>query len=448
MRITRAKKTLSPGHVGLGLLFVVSLVAPGAAQQKGREHWVATWAAAPHTSAFALPGPPPLREVQNQTIRMIVPASIGGRRVRIRFSNAYGTKPLTLTAVHIAVRDDKSSTVPGTDRALTFGEKPSFTIPPGARAVSDAVDLELHDRSDVAVSVYVAGKAELTTVHGTVPYASYVSQAGNFTSAADLGNASTQRSWYWIDGIDVVAPADVRAIVAFGDSITDGAASTPETNGSWPSALAARVLAGRAGTLAGRARTGVLNLGISGNRVLHDGAGVSALARFDADVLSQPGVRTLIILEGINDIGFPQIPPDAFGRGGGDTVFDPKAEEVSADEIIGGLRQLIERARIHGLKVIGGTLTPYEGALYFSPAGEAKRQAVNSWIRSSKAFDGVIDFDAALRDPEHPSKLLAAFQSGDNLHPNNAGYTKMASVIDLAMLGGAPAAAPKAASKP
>jgi lysophospholipase L1-like esterase len=379
---------------------------------------------------------------------MIVPASIGGRRVRIRFSNAYGAKPLTLTAVHIAVRDDKSSTVPGTDRALTFGEKPSFTIPPGARAVSDAVDLELHDRSDVAVSVYVAGKAELTTVHGTVPYASYVSQAGNFTSVADLGNASTQRSWYWIDGIDVVAPADVRAIVAFGDSITDGAASTPETNGSWPSALAARVLAGRAGTLAGRARTGVLNLGISGNRVLHDGAGVSALARFDADVLSQPGVRTLIILEGINDIGFPQIPPDAFGRGGGDTVFDPKAEEVSADEIIGGLRQLIERARIHGLKVIGGTLTPYEGALYFSPAGEAKRQAVNSWIRSSKAFDGVIDFDAALRDPEHPSKLLAAFQSGDNLHPNNAGYTKMASVIDLAMLGGAPAAAPKAARTP
>lgn len=427
--------------VGSGLLFVVSLVTLAAAPQKGREHWVATWAAAPHTSAFALPGAPPLREVQNQTIRMIVPASIGGRRVRVRFSNAYGTKPLTLTAVHVAVRHDQSSTVPGTDRALTFGEQPSFTIPPGARAVSDAVDLELHDRSDVAVSVYVAGKTELATVHGTVPYASYVSEVGNFTSAADLGNASTQRSWYWIDGIDVTAPADVGAIVAFGDSITDGFASTPETNGSWPSALTARVLAGHA-------KTGVLNLGISGNRVLHDGAGVSALARFDADVLSQPGVRTLIILEGINDIGFPQIPPDAFGRGGGDSAFNPKAEEVSAAEIIGGLRQLIERARIHGLKVIGGTLTPYEGALYFSPAGEAKRQAVNGWIRSSKAFDSVIDFDVALRDPEHPSKLLTAFQSGDNLHPNNAGYTRMANVIDLAMLRGAPAPLPKAARKP
>jgi lysophospholipase L1-like esterase len=277
-------------------------------------------------------------------------------------------------------------------------------------------------------------------VHGTVPYASYVSEAGNFTTAADMGNASMQRTWYWIDGIDVTAPVDVGAIVAFGDSITDGAASTPDTNGSWPSVLAARVLAGRA-------KTSVLNLGISGNRVLHDGAGISALARFDADVLSQPGVRTLIILEGINDIGFPQIPPGVFGRRGGDNGFDPKAEEVSADEIIGGLRQLIERARIHGLRVIGGTLTPYDGAMYFSPTGEAKRQAVNNWIRSSGAFDGVIDFDAALRDPSHPTKLLVDLQSGDNLHPSNAGYKKMADVIDLAMLGGAPGAPSKGARK-
>jgi lysophospholipase L1-like esterase len=372
---------------------------------------------------------------------MIVPASIGGRRVRVRFSNAYSTKPLTLTAVHIAIRKDKSAIVPGTDRVLTFGEKPSFTIPPGARAVTDAVNLEVPDRSDVALSVYIAGTAELTTVHGTVPYASYVSEAGNFAGAADLTSASTQRSWYWIDGIDVVAPAGVGAIVAFGDSITDGAASTPETNGSWPSGLAARLLAAAA------TKTAVLNLGISGNRVLHDGAGVSALARFDADVLAQPGVRTLIILEGINDIGFPHIPPGVFGRGRGDNAFDATAEDVQADEIIGGLRQLIERARIHGLKVIGGTLLPYEGAFYFSPVGEAKRQAVNTWIRSSKAFDGVIDFDAAVRDPEHPSKFVAGLQSGDNLHPNNAGYKKMADAIDLAILGGAPAAAAKSAQK-
>jgi lysophospholipase L1-like esterase len=412
----------------VALLLVVSVAFPVAAQQNGREHWVATWAAAPHASGFALPGTQLLREVENQTIRMVVPTSIGGRRVRVRFSNTYGTKPLTLTGVHIAVRKEKSAIVPGTDRALTFGEKPSFTIPPGARAVTDAVDLELPDRSDVAITVYVAGKAELTTVHGTVPYASYVSEAGNFTGVADLINASTQRSWYWVDGIDVLAPTGVAAIVAFGDSITDGAASTPDTNGSWPSGLAARLLA------AGRTRAAVVNLGISGNRVLHDGAGVSALARFDADVLAQPGARTLIVLEGINDIGFPNIPPGFFGRGRGDNAVNPAADDVSADEIIGGLRQLVERARIHGLKVIGGTLLPYEGALYFSPAGEAKRQAVNTWIRSSKTFDAVIDFDAAVRDPEHPSKFLPDLQSGDNLHPNNAGYKKMADVIDLALL--------------
>jgi lysophospholipase L1-like esterase len=414
-----------PRHGVLALVIVAFLSVSPAAQQNGREHWVATWAAAPHTAAFALPGAQPLRSVSNQTIRMIVPASIGGRRVRIRFSNEYGTTPLTLTAAHVAIRKENSSIVPGTDRVLTFGEKPSFTIPPGARAVSDAVDLDVPARSDVAISVYVEGKAELTTVHGTVPYAAFVSQSGNVTGAADMATAGTQRSWYWIDGVDVAASPDVGAIVAFGDSITDGAASTPDTNGSWPSVLAGRLLA--AGT-----RTAVLNLGISGNRVLHDGAGVSALARFDADVLAQPGVRTLIVLEGINDIGFPSLPPGRFGP----NAFDPKTEDVTADEIVGGLRQLIERAHIHGLRVLGGTLTPYEGALYFSPAGEAKRQAVNSWIRSSKAFDGVIDFDAAVRDPEHLSKFVDALQSGDNLHPGNAGYKKMADSIDLRMLGG------------
>jgi len=416
-------------RLALASLLVVALSVAGTAQQSGGEHWVATWAAAPHSSGFALPGTQPLRDVQNQTIRMVVPVSIGGRRVRVRLSNTYGTKPLTLSAVHIAVRRDKSSIEPGSDRTLTFSAKPSFTIPPGARAVSDPVDLEVPDRSDVAISVYVAGKAELTTVHATVPYASYVSQTGNFTGAPDLSDAAMQRSWYWIDGVDVVAPAGVGAIVAFGDSITDGAASTPDTNGSWPSVLAARVLA------AGAGRRAVVNLGISGNRILHDGAGINALARFDADVLAQPGARTLILLEGINDIGFPNIPAGRFGGDAGN-AFNPSAEDVSADEIIGGLRQLIERARLHGLRVIGGTLLPYEGALYFSPAGEAKRQAVNTWIRSSKAFDGVIDFDAAVRDPGAMSKFLPALQSGDNLHPNNAGYKKMADVIDLAMLGG------------
>ena len=422
------------------ILVLASLASPAFAQQSAREHWVGTWATAPHEATFVLPGTQPLRQIENQTIRMVVPSSLGGRRVRVRFSNTYGKTPLTLTAVHIALRKDKSSIVAGTDRALTFGQKPSFTIPPGARAISDPVDLALPDGSDVAISVYVAGKAELTTVHGTVPYASYVSRPGDFSGSAELQNATTQQSWYWIDGVDVVAPPDTGAIVAFGDSITDGAAATPETNGSWPSVLAARLRGAGA-------KTAVLNVGISGNRVLHDGAGVNALARFDSDVLAQPGVRTLIVLEGINDIGFPNIPASFFGRGGGANAPDPKADEVSAEEIIGGLRQLIERAHIHGLKVIGGTLTPYEGALYFSPAGEAKRQAVNTWIRTSKAFDAVVDFDAAVRDPEHPSKFLPALQSGDNLHPSNAGYRKMGETIDLALLTVSPAASSQAPKK-
>jgi lysophospholipase L1-like esterase len=413
-------------------LLLVAYVSPAIAQQRAREQWVGTWAAAPHDATFVLPGTQPLREIANQTIRMTVPVSLGGRRVRVRFTNGYGKTPLALSAVHIALRKDKSTIVPGSDRALTFGQKPGFTIPPGGRAVSDPVDLTLPDGSDLAISVYTAGKAELTTVHGTVPYASYVSKAGDFTGASELSDASTQQSWYWIDGVDVMAPPGTGAIVAFGDSITDGAAATPETNGSWPSVLAGRLRAAGA-------KTAVLNVGISGNRVLHDGAGVNALARFDTDVLAQPGVRTLIVLEGINDIGFPNIPASFFGRGGGANTFDPKADEVSAEEIIGGLRQLIERAHIHGLKVIGGTLTPYEGALYFSPAGEAKHQAVNTWIRTSKAFDAVVDFDAAVRDPQQPSKFLPALQSGDNLHPSNAGYKKMAETIDLASLTALPA---------
>jgi len=427
------------GRVVVVFLFV-SLGSIVAAQQSARERWVGTWAAAPHDATFVLPGTQPLREIENQTVRMIVPSSVGGRRVRVRFSNGYGKTPLTLTSVHIALRKDKSAIVAGSDRALTFGQKASFTIPPGARAVSDPVDLVVPDGSDVAISVFSRGKADLTTVHGTVPYASYVSGRGDFAGATDVPNATTQQSWYWIDGLDVVASAETDAVVTFGDSITDGAASTPESNGSWPSVLAARLRAAGA-------KTAVLNVGISGNRVLHDGAGINALARFDTDVLAQPGVRTVIILEGINDIGFPNIPASVFGRGAGADAFDPKADEVSAEEIIGGLRQLIERAHIHGLRVIGGTLTPYDGAFYFSAAGEAKRQVVNTWIRTSKAFDGVVDFDAAVRDPEHPSKFIPALQSGDNLHPSNAGYKKMADAIDLSLVSAAVPRAPAGAKK-
>ena len=216
-------------------------------------------------------------------------------------------------------------------------------------------------------------------------------------------------------------------MVAFGDSITDGAAATPESNGSYPSALARRLLK--------TSRLAVVNGGISGNRVLHDGMGVSALARFDADVLARPGVRSVIVLEGINDIGFPAIPPGAFGP---QNPFS--AEAVAADDIIAGLQQMIERAHARGIRMFGATLTPFEGAAYANAAGESKRAAVNQWIRTSKAFDGVVDFDAMVRDPKNSLRILPGYDSGDHLHPSNAGYQAMADGIDLGMLAGGPPA--------
>jgi lysophospholipase L1-like esterase len=232
-----------------------------------------------------------------------------------------------------------------------------------------------------------------------------------------MADASTTQSYYWLTNIDVAAPADTAAIVTFGDSITDGAVSTPNTDHSWPSLLAQRLAAN------GGANIAVLNQGISGNRLLRDGAGINALARFDRDVLVQPGVKWLMILEGINDIGL------------GSRADTPVSDAVSSEDLIAGLTQLIERAHEHGIKVIGCTLTPYEGAAYYSEGGEQVRMAVNQWIRASGAFDAVVDFEAVVRDPEHPKQFRPGFNKGDHLHPNDAGYQAMADAIDLSIFG-------------
>ena len=413
----------------IGLLAPSALMSPVCGSAALQTHWVGTWATAVQPPGFDPPGSQPLRQVEGQSIRMIVPISLGGQRLRVRFSNRYGNKALTIGSAHVALRRENSAIVAGTDRPLLFAGKASSSIPPGALMVSDPVELALPDSSDVAVSVYIPGAAELKTTHGTVPYASYISDAGDFTGAAAFEKGTTKTTWYWLDGIEVQAPPGTGAVVALGDSITDGAASAPDSNGSWPSVLAKRLVAQRIDRR--HQKLAVLNLGISGNRVLHDGAGVSALARFDSDVLARPGVRSLIVLEGINDIGFPNLPASFLGPGA-----NPASDDVSSDEIISGLRQLVERAHDHGLKIYGGTLTPFEGCFYATPAGEAKRQAVNNWVRSPGAFDGVIDFDAVVRDPKDPTHMLAAYDSGDHLHPGNAGYRAMAEAIDLAMLGG------------
>jgi lysophospholipase L1-like esterase len=394
---------------GLALTLALALMPAGAfaAQRSGGEHWVATWMAAPLEGTS--------RDVfRNQTVRMIVHTSIGGKRVRVEFSNAFGKESLFIGAAHLAISSQNAAIVPGSDRALTFDGSASVTVPPGALEVSDPVDLDVAASSDLAVSIYVPEAADPATMHPLGLQTTYISAAGNFTGAETMPYKWTALAWYWLSGVDVEADAGTGSIVALGDSITDGANSTPNTNRRWPNQLASRLLANPA-----TAHLAVVNAGISGNRILHDIYGPNALARFDRDVLARAGLKYLIVLEGINDLGFPHA-PGAHGQ-----------EAVTAQEAIGGLRQIIDRAHAHGIKVFGGTLTPYEGAPYYSKEGEAEREAVNQWIRTSGAFDGVIDFDAAVRDPVHPLRFLPAYDSGDHLHPGDAGYKAMADAIDL-----------------
>ncbi|HUA19827.1 MAG TPA: SGNH/GDSL hydrolase family protein [Bryobacteraceae bacterium] len=410
-----------------------ALSVPSFAQDKSAGHWVPTWAAAPQQPFTLGPPPPPrpagqtqtppaappafrqITSFHNQTIRMIVRTSLGGRRVRIELSNAYGKEPLVVGAAHVALRDKDSAILPASDRTLKFAGEPSCTIPPGALMLSDPVDLDVPKLADLVVSIYVPNEANQLTMHSVGLHTTYIVE-GDAAGHASLPDASTSQSWYFLSQVEVLAPANAGAIVAFGDSITDGATSTPDTDRSWPSFLAARLQENRR-----TSNLAVVNEGISGNRILHDLVGTNALARFDRDVLSQPAVRWVIILEGINDIGFP------FRAGGS------SADAVSADDLIAGLRQLIERAHEHGIKVMGCTLTPFEGAAYYSETGETERQAVNHWILTGGAFDAVTDFDAVERDSANAKQIRADFNIRDHLHPNDVGYKAMADAIDLAV---------------
>ncbi|MBV9400563.1 MAG: SGNH/GDSL hydrolase family protein [Bryobacterales bacterium] len=345
---------------------------------------------------------------------MIARASIGGRRIRVHLSNDFGAAPLTIGAAHVALRSKESAIVEGSDRVLKFSGRASCVIPPGAQMISDPVDLNVPALGDLAISIYLPGDTGPATQHATGLHTGYISKAGDFTSALSLADATTSQSWFIAAGADVLAPPDSFAIVAFGDSITDGATSTPDTNHSWPSLLSERLQANP-----GTARIAVINEGISGNRVLKDGAGVSALARFDRDVIGQAGAKWVVILESINDIG--------------QTLRDGAnpADALTADDLIAGLRQLIERAHTHDIKVIGATLTPYQGAAYYSDKGEEVRMAINQWIRTSKEFDAVVDFDAATRDADNAKTIRADYNIRDHLHPNDAGYKAMADAFDL-----------------
>jgi lysophospholipase L1-like esterase len=398
---------------------------PAGAQRWTAEHWTGTWGTAPS-------GPPPEASLQifsDQTVRLIVHTSIGGNRVRIRVSNEMGTVPLRIGAARIGLRAGGSDVAPGTDRALSFGGRPSVTIPPGAPVLSDPVELNIPPLSDLAVSLYLPGTVQATTVHALALQTNYVSLPGDFTAAPTLPVQRTITLWPFLTGVEVEAAGP--AIVTLGDSITDGTRSTPDTNNRWPDLLARRLQTVRDPISGINARLAVVNRGINGNRLLSNAPnplfGRSALERFDRDVLATPGVRYLAVLIGINDIG-------------NSSATNP----VTLDDLVAGYRQLIARARARGIGVIGGTLLPFEGAGYHSPEKEQLRQAVNAWIRNHDEFDAVIDFDRVMRDPARPSRMLPAYDSGDHLHPNDLGYQAMANEVPLTLFrsaGKAPAVA-------
>jgi lysophospholipase L1-like esterase len=378
----------------------------------GDTRWVGSWATSPViTEGLAF---------SNQTLRMIARASIGGPRLRVRLSNAYGMRKLVLGGARIALRDRDEKIVPGSDRKLTFSGADGVAIAAGALAVSDEVALDVPPLADLAVSIHVPGalpEAFQITGHGNAHQTNYVSPPGDHAAAVAMPVEKTTDNWYLLTGIDVLAPRATGGIVAFGDSLTDGNLSSLDRNMRWPDQLARRLVARR-----GVRPMGVMNHGIGGNRILHDTRGDSGLRRFDRDALAQTGVTHVIVFLGTNDLRNRWAKPE---------------EEVTAAQMIAGLKQLAVRAQVYGVKIYGCTLLPYENETFlpgaWTPARDKHRLAVNDWIREGRAFDAVIDFEKTLRDPAHPTSMLAKYDCGDHLHPSDFGYQTLGDSIDLAL---------------
>jgi lysophospholipase L1-like esterase len=393
----------------LPLLFATAalLSFAGHAQQPV---WTGSWAASP----VAAPANETPIGSDGATYRDIVHLSLGGKAIRLRISNEFGPVPLTITSAHVALSAGADSTQPNTDHAVTFNGVASITIPAGTLAVSDPIALPVKAFADLAVSLFVPKQegAKLT-LHSLAVSTNYVA-GGDATAATSLPGATKVTSWHLLKAIDVDAGPNASAIVAMGASITDGYHSTPDKNLRWPDDLAVRLHANPA-----TAHIGVLNEGISGARILHDITGPSVLARLDRDVLAQTGAKWVIVALGTNDIGrtfFPRVPNEA---------------PVTAEQLEWGLQQIVARAHARNIRVIATTLNPYEGAEFYNAQGDQMRQAFNTYVRTSGIFDGVVDFDRVMRDPAHPLRFLPAFDSGDHLHPNDAGYKAMADSIDL-----------------
>lgn len=403
---------------------------------QAEDRWISAWGTAqqlapmppprlpPRPAGETRPAPPPPatpspilptpERLKDQTVRMVVRPTVKGSVWRVQLSNASGGEPLRIGRAAIAKSAEAGAIRADMSRALSFAGQADVTIQPGAVVFSDPVTLDVAALELLAVSIHLPEDVAVNTLHPLGLRTTYVAK-GQRTGDAALPDAETNRSYFWLSGLAVEADTKAGTIVAFGDSITDGYGTTPDTGRAWPELLAER--------LQGDARTrhlSVINMGISGNRVRRDGAGLSALARFDRDVLARPGVHWVILLEGINDINFAAIP----GM--------PASEAVTAADLIAAYSQFIDRAHLHGIKVMGATIAPTEGTWLYSEKTEALRQAVNQWIRSSDKFDALVDFDAVLRDPARPTRLNPAYNPGDHVHPNDAGNAAMARAIDLA----------------
>jgi len=405
-----------------------------------QDHWIGTWAAAPQAAVKGR-----VQTFHNQTLRLIVHTSVGGKKVRVKISNTFGDQPLHIGAARIARRASEADINSTSDRALKFHTRASATIPPRSMVVSDPVDFDVPTLSDLAISLFFPETAAVTTSHILAKQTNYLSsETGDCTAALKFPVAKTITSWPFLTSVDVAVSRGGVSIVALGSSLTDGDGSTKDTNRRWPDVLAERLQ--QAGGEA--AELGVLNEGIIGNRLLSDtqsprqtggppplgpvleelgpALGQSGVARFDRDVLAQAGVKYVILALGVNDMLFPG-------------SFIPQTESVTARDLIAGNRQLIARAHKKGIRVIGTTIPPFEHALFrdpfydhfFTPENEKIRQEVNAWIRTSGEFNGVIDFDQAVRDPDHPTQILPAYDSGDHLHVNNAGNVAQGNAIPL-----------------
>jgi lysophospholipase L1-like esterase len=378
---------------------------------QGNRHWVGSWAASP-APAEGIVG------FNNHTIRMNPRLSLGGDRLRVRISNAYGNRDLVIGAAHVALRDKGPGTVPRSDRKLSFGSSDGATIAAGAVLFSDPVELTVAPLADLAVSIHLPGEV-LANFQITGRYArqtNYISPPGDFTAATVMPVGNLTDQWYFLCGVDVLAGSEVAGVVALGDSLTDGNISTIDGFCRWPDQLARRLIE------RGGRPVAVVNQGLGGNRILHDIRGDSGLRRFDRDVLSQPGVSHAIVMLGTNDLRNRWAKPE---------------EEVTGAQMIAGLQQMVARAHSRGIKLIGATLTPFGNETFmanaWNPTRERHRVAVNTWIRESGAFEGVADFDAALRDPDIRTQMRAADDCGDGLHPSDSGYCKMGDAIDLAL---------------